>query len=76
MEKTLIFGLALAFVLVSGGFFGTQADCGWLPHISFSKLFCCGGTVNKDADRAETTSACWLPHISFSNLFCCGGTAN
>ena len=36
MSKKLILGLALAVVLVSGGFFAAQADCGFgcLPHIS------------------------------------------
>ena len=78
MKKTLIFGLALAFVLVSGGFFSAQADCGFggLSHISWPKLFCCGGTVNKDVDRAESTCFGGLPNISWPKLFCCGGTAN
>ena len=57
MSKKLIFGLALAVVLVSGGFFGAQADCGCLPHISMPSCFTCGGAAdrNRDLDRSEAT---------------------
>ncbi len=58
MNKKLIFGLALAVVLVSGGFFGAQADCGFgcLPHISLPTCLSCGHTVNdRDLDRSEAT---------------------
>ena len=34
MSKKLIFGIALSLVLVSGGFFGAQADCGCLSNLS------------------------------------------
>jgi hypothetical protein len=50
MSKKLILGLALAVVLVSGGFFGAQADCGFG---SLSHIFSCG--ANRDMDRSEAT---------------------
>jgi len=58
MSKKLILGLALAVVLVSGGFFAAQADCGFgcLPHISLPTCFSCGGADrNRDLDRSEAT---------------------
>jgi hypothetical protein len=41
MNKKLIFGLALAVVLVSGSMFSAQAECnfGCLPHISLPTCF-------------------------------------
>jgi len=56
MSKKLILGLALAVVLVSGGFFAAQADCGCLPHISLPTCFSCGGADrDRDLDRSEAT---------------------
>jgi hypothetical protein len=60
MSKKLILGLALAVVLVSGAFYGAQADCGCLPHISMPTSFFCGAcgaadNHNRDLDRAEAT---------------------
>ena len=59
MSKKLIFGLALALVLVSGSFFGAQADCGFgcLPHISLP-CFSCAQAADRDRrdlDRSEAT---------------------
>lgn len=56
MNKKLILGFALAVVLVSGGFFSAQADCGCLPHISLPTCLSCGQNVNdRDLDRSEAT---------------------
>jgi len=56
MSKKLILGLALAVVLVSGSFFGAQADCGCLPHISLPSCLTCNGSATaRDMDRAEAT---------------------
>jgi hypothetical protein len=58
MSKKLILGLALAVVLVSGGFFGAQADCGFcsLSHISLPSWLSCGQVAeNRDRDRSEAT---------------------
>jgi len=59
MSKKLILGFALAVVLVSGGFFGAQADCGFgcLPHISLPSacLTCNGTATSRDLDRSEAT---------------------
>ena len=53
MNKKLIFGLALALVLVSGSMFSAQADCfnGCLPHISLPTCFSCGNVVNTEPAR-------------------------
>jgi hypothetical protein len=51
MSKTLVLGLALSLVLVSGAFFGAQADCGCLPHISIPSpchWFTCGCARDRD----------------------------
>jgi hypothetical protein len=42
MRKTLIIGIALAFVLVSGGFFSAQANCG----ASLSSLSPCNWSLS------------------------------
>ena len=34
MRKLLVIGIALSLVLVSGGLFNAQADCGCLPSIN------------------------------------------
>ncbi len=53
MNKKLIFGLALALVLVSGSMFSAQADCpfGCLPHISLPTCFSCGNAVDREPAR-------------------------
>ena len=53
MSKKLIFGLALALVLVSGSMFSAQADCsyGCLPHISLPTCFSCGNVVDREPAR-------------------------
>ena len=48
MSKKLIFGLALALVMVSGFCFYAQADCGCLPKISTPSCLSCGA---RDMDR-------------------------
>ena len=53
MNRKLIFGLALALVLVSGSLFTAQADCGFgcLPHITLPHCFPCGArAVEPDRD--------------------------
>ena len=50
MSKKLIFGLALALVMVSGSYFYAQADCGCLPKISTPSCLSCGA---RDMDRAR-----------------------
>jgi hypothetical protein len=56
MSKRLIFGLALALVLVSGSYFNVQADCGCLPKISTPSCLSCGDRVQtRDMDRSEAT---------------------
>jgi hypothetical protein len=57
MSKILVLGLALALVLVSGPFFGAQADCGCLPHISMPSCLSCNGPArtDRDLDRSEAT---------------------
>ena len=60
MSKKLIFGLALALVLVSGSYFNAQADCGCLPNISMPSCFSCGArdmdrSQARDMDRSEAT---------------------
>ncbi len=53
MNKKLIFGLALALVLVSGSMFSAQADCsfGCLPHFSFPSCYSCSRAVEPEPDR-------------------------
>ena len=53
MNKKLIFGLALALVLVSGSMFSAQADCwnGCLPHISLPTCYSCARDVEPVRDR-------------------------
>jgi len=53
MNKKLIFGLALALVLVSGSMFGARADCGFgcLPHISLPSCFTCASYAEPVRDR-------------------------
>jgi hypothetical protein len=53
MNKKLIFGLALALVLVSGSMFSANADCyfGCLPHISLPTCFTCARAVEPVRDR-------------------------
>ncbi len=53
MNKKLIFGLALALVLVSGSMFSAQADCsfGCLPHISLPTCFSCAKAVDTQPAR-------------------------
>jgi hypothetical protein len=34
MRKLLVIGIALSLVLVSGGLFSAQADCGCLPNLN------------------------------------------
>ncbi len=57
MSKRLVLGLALALVLISGPFFGAQADCGCLPHVSVPSCLSCGqpAAVDRDLDRPEAT---------------------
>jgi len=56
MSKKLIFGLALAIVLMGGNFLGAQADCGCLPHISLpSCLSCASQVADRDFDRPSQT---------------------
>ncbi len=54
MNKKFILGLALAVVLVSGAFYGAQADCGCLPHISMPSCFSCA-QQSRDFDRPDAT---------------------
>jgi len=53
MSKTLIFGLALAVVLVSGSYLSARADCGsdCLPRISMPSCLSCSNTVEKQPSR-------------------------
>jgi len=53
MNKKLIFGLALALVLVSGSMFSVQADCnfGCLPHISLPTFYSSARDVEPARDR-------------------------
>jgi len=52
MNKKLIFGLALALVLVSGSMVSAHADCfGCLPHISLPTCFSCARDVEPVRDR-------------------------
>ncbi len=53
MNKKLIFGLALALVLVSGSMFSAQADCwyGCLPHFSLPSCLSCARDVEPVRDR-------------------------
>ncbi len=60
MSKKLIFGLALALVLVGGSYFNVQADCGCLPGISTPSCLSCGArdmdrAQSRDMDRSEAT---------------------
>ena len=59
MNKTLILGLALAVVLVSGSLFSAQAECfnGCLPHISIPNLCtaCASRVADRDFDRPDAT---------------------
>jgi hypothetical protein len=56
MSKTLILGLALAVVLVTGSLYTANADCGCLPHISMPSCFGCGTVAERrDLDRSEAT---------------------
>ncbi|MFZ0927045.1 MAG: hypothetical protein WAN11_00480 [Syntrophobacteraceae bacterium] len=59
MNKKLIFGLALAVVLVSGSLFSAQAACsfGCLPYISLASCLghCAAAPQNKDMDRPDAT---------------------
>jgi hypothetical protein len=52
MNKKLIFGLALALVLVGGSMFSAQADC-WFgcPHISLPSCFSCERAAEPVRDR-------------------------
>jgi|GEM_PF-573683 len=53
MNRKLIFGLALALVLVSGSMFSASADCGFgcLPHISLPTCFSCARDAEPARDR-------------------------
>ena len=60
MSKTLVFGVALSLVLVSGAFFNARADCGcfhWPSCLSLCNIhwpsFCCNSGNTSDKDRAE-----------------------
>lgn len=60
MSKTLVLGVALSLVLVSGAFFSARADCGcfhWPSCLSFCNFhlpsLCCGSGNVADRDRAD-----------------------
>jgi hypothetical protein len=60
MNKTLVLGVALSLVLVSGAFFSARADCGcfqWPSCLSLCNIhwpsFCCGSGNVADRDRAD-----------------------
>ena len=63
MSKTLVLGLALSLVLVSGAFFGARADCGcfhWPSCLNFCNFqwpsLCCGSGQAADRDRDKDMS--------------------
>jgi len=60
MSKTLVLGVALSLVLVSGAFFSARADCGcfhWPSCLSLCNFqwpsLCCGSGNVADRDRAD-----------------------
>ena len=57
MSRKLVLGLALALVLVSGGFLGAQADCACTPQVIAPSCSLCnsGGPFARDLDRSEAT---------------------
>lgn len=77
MSKKLILGLALSLVLVSGAFFGAQADCGCLPHISLCSpcnWFSCN-TCDRDRDLGVYNPFPESVH-SIGVAGCCGNGGN
>jgi len=75
MSKTLVLGLALSLVLVSGAFFSAQADCGCLPHTSLPSLsswFSCCSSGTRDKDVGEYNPFPEKVH-SIGVAGCCGG---
>jgi hypothetical protein len=53
MNKKLIFGFALAVVLVSGSMFSAQAECnfGCLPHFSMPTCSSCAAAKDETLDK-------------------------
>ena len=54
MSKKLILVMALSLVLVSGGLFSAQADCGFYPcGWHFPSCYSCCSPCSKDTDRSN-----------------------